>query len=417
MGRNAKGAGSVSKVATGYRGYITEDGKRKYTPIFKTKALAATAVRELANRKDKGTLVMGRDWTLEEWMRHWLSITELKPGVMADYLWSLEAYIAPQLGKTKLSKLKVEMLEKMYADMASGKISKSGKPLGASSIGNVHANIKAALNVAVARGRVGNNVALHAAIPQRPKAATTSFSEADARAVLQAARGDRLEARWSLALMYGLRPAEALGLTWADVDLVNGSIRVHGQLQRVKGMGVVYLPIPKTEAGDRIIKLAPVVVDQLKATLEQQRFDQARNASTYEDWEYNGKPVGLVFTRPNGRPIEPRLDSQYWKRLLASTGLEHARRYQLRHTAATLMLDMGNDVVVVAATLGHANPSFTYDTYVHPLEERKKELGEMMGALAKPKVIETAEDDSAPYPAPYATANDRSPAEQGTSKR
>ncbi|RZU64889.1 site-specific recombinase XerD [Microterricola gilva] len=397
MGRNAKGAGSVSKVANGYRGYITEDGKRKYTPVFKTKVLASTAVRELANRKDDGTLVMGRDWTLEEWIRHWLTIADLKPGVLADYEWSLKAYIAPNLGTVKLSKLKVEMLEKLYADMASGKVSKSGKPLGASSIGNVHANIRAALNVAVARGRIGKNVALHAVIPERPKAETTSFSEADARAVLRAARGDRLEARWSLALMYGLRPAEALGLSWADVDLVGGSIRVHGQLQRVTGKGLIYMPIPKTNAGDRIITLAPVVVEQLKATRAQQMIDQAENAGVYKEWEYAGKPVGLVFTRPNGRPIEPRLDSQYWKALLASTGLPHARRYQLRHTAATLMLDMGNDVVVVAATLGHANPSFTYDTYVHPLEERKKELGQMMGKLAEP------EGDSAPYPAPYAS--------------
>lgn len=412
MGRNAKGSGSVSKVKNGYRGYITEDGKRKYTPVYRTKALATTAVRELANRKDNGTLVMGRDWTLGEWMRHWLTIADLKPGVRADYQWNFDAYIAHELGDKKLSKLKVEMLEQLYAKMAAGEVSKRGKPLGPRTIAIVHANIRAALNVAVARGRVGKNVALHAVTPVTPKAETTSFSEADARAILQAAKGDRLEARWSIGIMYGVRPAEVLGLTWADVDFTEGTIRVHAQLQRVTGMGLIHLPIPKTKAGDRIIKLAPVVVEQLKATLAQQMDDQIVNASTYKEWEYGGKPVNLVFTRPNGRPIEPRLDSTYWKNLLASTGLDHARRYQLRHTAATLMLDMGNDVVVVAATLGHANPSFTYDTYVHPLETRKAELGLMMGSLAEPASVPKV--DSAPYAAPYGSANDRNPAEQET---
>ncbi|MET0886749.1 MAG: site-specific integrase [Mycetocola sp.] len=371
---------------------------------MKTKALAAAANRELLNRKDKGTLVAGADVKLGDWMRHWVSIANLKPYVQSSYSWNIDAYIDPHIGAIKLSALKAEHLENLYSRMAAGDIGKSGRPLSPRTIGAVHANIRAALNVAVARGRVGSNVALHAVTPAKPKAETTSFSEADARAILQAAQGSRLEARWNLGIMYGVRPAEALGLAWSDVDLDSGVIHVHSQLQRVRGVGLMYTPNPKTKAGDRYITIAPVVVDLLRATREQQMHDRIVNADTYTEWEYDGKPVGLVFTRPNGRPIEPRLDSEYWRDLLASTGLPHAVRYQLRHTAATLMLDDGADVVVVAHILGHANASFTYDTYVHPLEIRKAEVGVSMGRLA-------------PYAAPYEVAEGRSPTEQEKADR
>lgn len=393
--RAPKGTGSYYKTASGWRGYVPVDGVR--VPFTaKTKAEALAKQRDLLNRRDKGTLATGKDMSLEAWMRHWLTVANLKPAVRDRYEWTIDAYIAPsEAGATKLSKLKTEHLEKLYARMSAGEAGKRGRPLSPRTIGGVHANIRAALNVALARGHVGSNVALHAVTPSKPKADTTSFSEADARAILAAAQKDRYAARWSLGLMYGIRPAEVLGLAWEAVDLERGQVHIHAQLQRVKGRGLVRISTAKTAAGERVVPIAPVVVDQLREMREKQMQDRVKFEDEYTEWEQDGEPVGLVFTLPNGRPVDPRRDSEYWKDLLASTGLKHARRYQLRHTAATLMLDMGADVIVVAATLGHANASFTYDTYVHPLEVRKAELGAMMGGLA------------GPYDGPYGADNSR----------
>lgn len=402
--RAPKGTGSYYKTETGYRGYVPVDGVRMPFTA-KTKAEALAKQRDLLNRRDKGTLATGKDMTLASWMRHWLTVANLKPAVRDRYEWTIEAYIAPSVaGGMKLSKLKTEHLEKLYASMTAGDAGKRGKPLSPRTVGGVHANIRAALNVALARGHVGTNVAMHAVTPSKPKADTTSFSEADARVILAAARSDRFAARWSLGLMYGIRPAEVLGLAWEAVDLERGQVRIHAQLQRVKGRGLVLISTAKTAAGERVVPIAPVVVDQLREMREQQMRDRIQFEDEYTEWEHDGKPVGLVFTLPNGKPVDPRRDSEYWKDLLGSTGLPHARRYQLRHTAATLMLDMGADVIVVAATLGHANASFTYDTYVHPLETRKAELGAMMGALA------------GPYDGPYDADNSRQPTKTNPAK-
>lgn len=113
----------------------------------------------------------------------------------------------------------------------------------------------------------------------------------------------------------------------------------------------------------------------------QQLVERLEAGDDYFEFEVDGLPVPLVFRQPNGRPISTRLDTANWKRVLASTGLPHTRRYQGRHTAASMMIAMGIDVAVVAEILGHAKISFTYDTYVHPLEEAKREASDLPGSF------------------------------------
>src|SRR6185437_3007872 len=61
----------------------------------------------------------------------------------------------------------------------------------------------------------------------------------EAYSFLEAIRGDRLEALYTVALAIGLRPGEALGLRWQDVDLESGTLRVQVSLQRIDGKLVV----------------------------------------------------------------------------------------------------------------------------------------------------------------------------------
>jgi integrase len=71
----------------------------------------------------------------------------------------------------------------------------------------------------------------------------------DARALLQVARDDRLDALWAVALNIGLREDEALALRWWDVDLDAGTLRVAQTVQRVGG--VLVFSEPKTARSRR----------------------------------------------------------------------------------------------------------------------------------------------------------------------
>jgi integrase len=69
----------------------------------------------------------------------------------------------------------------------------------------------------------------------------TPLDAEQARAFLDAARGERFEALYILSLTTGLRMGEALGLRWSDIDLDAGTLRVNRQLQRMReGGGLVF---------------------------------------------------------------------------------------------------------------------------------------------------------------------------------
>lgn len=100
-----------------------------------------------------------------------------------------------------------------------------------------------------------------------------------------------------------------------------------------RGGGLVDADV-KSRAGRRGI----VLPTQLCGLLEQHRGEQARereHAGTL--WEDGG----WMFAQPNGRPIDPTMDRNEWKRLLADAGIRDARLHDARHTAATVLLLLG----------------------------------------------------------------------------
>ena len=68
-------------------------------------------------------------------------------------------------------------------------------------------------------GHVGRDVAALVELPRAPRRQGRSMTIEEAKDLLKAARGERLEGAIACGLWIGLRPGEALGLIWADVDL------------------------------------------------------------------------------------------------------------------------------------------------------------------------------------------------------
>ena len=382
MARSSKGEGSIFKTETGWRGYVTVDGKRKSFRAT-SKAEAAQKRRELLQRRDNGTLTVGISPTFEAWANHWLnSIAELAPLTRQGYRSYLDRYILPVIGKVPLDKLRPEHLEALYSSLKDGTNPGTRGPVGPATVRQTHSIIRRALKIASQRGHVARNVALLTTIPSVPKAQTESLSVEDAHAILAAAENSPHRARWVIALLLGLRPGEALGLTWENIDFEKGELHVRKQLQYVKGTGIILHNAPKTDAGHRTIMLPAFLTQLLKEHRDNQLRIMVEEGEDWKGWEFEGQPIPLVFTQRDGSPIPPRLDGTNWKKLLESAGIPHTRRYTARHTAATIMLDQIGDVAVVAATLGHSDPSFTFRVYVHALEEKKVTLAERMNAFA-----------------------------------
>jgi integrase len=226
--------------------------------------------------------------------------------------------------------------------------------------------------VAYQRGKVARNVAT-LVDPPTVKRPTTALplSANEARRVIAAAQNHRNAARWTVALAVGLRQSEALGLRWADVDLDKGTLSVRRGLHRVSGQGFVYEE-PKAERSRRTLALPSQLAEGLRAQRSAQLGERAAAGPLWEDND-------LVFSQPNGRPIERKSDWHAWKALLKEAGVREVRLHDGRHTAATLLLSEGVHPRVVMEVLGHAQMRTTTDTYSHVMPAVDRDAADRMG--------------------------------------
>lgn len=119
--------------------------------------------------------------------------------------------------------------------------------------------------------------------------------------------------------------------------------------------GGLVLVRPKTwrageddEAETDVVTLPRTLVRRLKAHRERQDKMKDAFGASYEDSD-------LVFCQADGRPIDPRADLEDWHRILAVAGLPRAGTHVVRHTAATMLLDAGQDIATVQQVLGHSD--------------------------------------------------------------
>jgi integrase len=140
--------------------------------------------------------------------------------------------------------------------------------------------------------------------------------------------------------------------------------------QRIGG-GLVLVE-PKSRTSRRTIALPDQLVDALTSHRAAQHAERVHAGTTWVD-------TGLVFTRPDGRAIDPKDDYQTWKTLLADAGVRDARLHDARHTAATIMLTMGVPARAVMQILGHSQITLTLGTYSHVEPELANEAAQRIG--------------------------------------
>lgn len=87
----------------------------------------------------------------------------------------------------------------------------------------------------------------------------------------------------------------------------------------------------------------------------------------------------LVFTQPNGRPLDRRSDWESWRALLSSAGVRQVGLHDGRHTAAALLLSAGVHPRVVMELVGHSQMRTTTDVYSHVMPAPAREAADQMG--------------------------------------
>jgi integrase len=148
----------------------------------------------------------------------------------------------------KLKALKLEDVESLFRSMAVSGLSPA-------TVRYVHAVMRRALGQAVMRGLIPRNVAEGASLPGLGREEAQYLTPEQVKSLLMAAKGNRLEALYIVAVSCGLRQGELLGLRWEEVDLEGHRLTVRRQVQRSRdGCGLIFVPTKGKKS--RAIRLA-----------------------------------------------------------------------------------------------------------------------------------------------------------------
>jgi integrase len=198
-----------------------------------------------------------------------------------------------------------------------------------------------------------------------------------ARALLAACEGERLGARYVLALTTGMGRGELLDLRWTDVDLVVGVLAVRSTLYRAEGRLV--LAEPKTARSRRLIHLTPDAVAAFRAHRYHQLQERLQLGPAWDAHD-------LVFANELGRPVQAQnMIRRSFYPLLGQAGVPRIRFHDLRHSTANLLLTGGVHPKVVSEILGHATVGITLNVYSHVLPAMHREAVGAMSLLLAPR--------------------------------
>ncbi|MGH3514252.1 MAG: tyrosine-type recombinase/integrase [Mycobacterium sp.] len=402
--RKANGSGTIKKRKDGrYEGQIfvrTTSGEFKRISVYgRSWEECDKKITRLKSDNYAGVGASVSSYTVAQWLSYWLEDVvkpARKPSTYVGYEVAVRLYLAPQLGKIKLTALKTAdvrgMLNRVRQQCQCCAQKWDGKrPVikrRCCSVGNccqrvpnparvhhVFRTLRAALGVAVAEEVLIRNVASFAK-PTRPRRHRfKTWSLAEATTFLAAIREHRLYALFAVAIALGMRRGEALGLRWEDVDLVNGTMTMAMQLQRVAGK--LWHDETKTDDSTRVVALPRPCVQALRRHRAQQGAERLAAGDRWTD-------SGLVFTTRKGTPIEPRNINRTFDALIAKIGITRIRFHDLRHSCATLLYAQGVDLQTIRDLLGHSSIGVTSAIYVDVLREVQRDAVDRLGHLFGP---------------------------------
>jgi integrase len=223
--------------------------------------------------------------------------------------------------------------------------------------------LKSLLKDAQRRGSVAQNVALGVSISpdkrgkSKLKAGVDIPTPEEIKRIVHAATG-RVRPFLITAIFTGLRSSELRGLQWSGVDLKKGVLHVRQRADRYNQFGK-----PKSESGERIIPLGPLVINTLK------------------EWRLacpKGE-LGLVFPNTKGKLWDHAdIVSRYMWPTIVTAGVVNAKGeakytglHALRHFYASWLINRKQDgglelpIKTVQQRLGHASITITSDVYGH----------------------------------------------------
>ncbi len=260
---------------------------------------------------------------MQEFLQNYAK-ARLRPSTIRGYTVNAKKHILPILGDKDVLQLSAGDLDELNDKL--GTLSNKSKVY-------VHATLRKALNYGIKRGYLYFNPYKQFDMPKAERYKYTTLNEDQIYKVLSCVRGTELEGPVILALKYGVRRGEALGVRAEDID---GNI-LHIQRSKTReGQRDIYTPC-KTKESNRYILLS-----------------EEDSALLYR------------YAKEHDTSLSPTALDKKFNEFMRKQQLPTIRFHDLRHTYATYMLKKGINPKIVQTVLGHSKIDTTLDIYSHP---------------------------------------------------
>lgn len=292
----------------------------------------------------------------------------LRANTVAEYRSIYERRIEPLIGNLQLSRLKVHHLDAVILAAQEAGLS-----------GNTVRNLRNVLSKCLAEAARVELIPREARFPLMTVSGKSSFKPGYVSLKTLLAVLEKATPQESAILLLGglcaLREAEMAGLAWSDIDFEKRTLTIARQWRPQKGKpGSAFEPT-KTEAGNRTIVMPEIVAEALKAM-----------------------PRTSLCVFPSRRePSRPTHASQLWHMVqaaIARAGVERFRVHDLRHSANSILRQLGVAPETRRDILGHSTVLMTQDVYGDSVPEERAQAAkevDLAVELAKRKQLSTAE--------------------------
>ena len=308
-------------------------------------------------RQAAGSLGM----TFGDFIRLYLEDMEkrLKPSTVANKRFLIDLKILPYFEKIPLNEIKPTDIRRWQNELSSYR-DEIGKPYSQTYLKTINNQITAIFNYAVKYYGLSENPCHKAGSMGKKNADEMLFWTKDEFQTFIEAMKDRPASYTVFMTMYytGIREGELLALTPADIDFEKGTLRINKSFQRIDGKDVV--TTPKTPKSNRVVTIPETLQTCLK---------------TYMEKMFDLQPDDRLF---------PHTKSFLYHELeygCEKSGVKKIRVHDIRHSHASLLVEMGFSPLLIAERLGHERVQTTMETYSHLYPNKQTEVAKQLDQL------------------------------------